>query len=599
MFRSGTSDTDSHKSDDATVAPYAVNLINTIASNSCGSSILRTKTNQSELSRIISAIKDDRQQDDQEYENYKDRNQPESILINQLDLVSRHTSRNDLESNIIVGGEKDKVDEQEETLLDDGPPLDGGFAWVIAICAMLSVFATWGANAGYGVFLNFYLDSNSFPGATQYDFALIGGLVVFFAQFLAPISAFAYKIFGFKAVSIVGIVVQTAGYILSSFATQIWQLYLTQGVMVGVSFSLIFLPATLVLPTWFDKRRATAMGICVAGAGLGGLIFSLSVNRVIQQTGDQRWALRMCGLVALAASAFSTILMKPRNYKALPFSQTLKKDFLVENIKIIFDMTVFKNYALVALAVWFALALLGYTLMLFSLASYANSVGLSHQQGSDLTAILNAAQIVGRPLMGMSADYIGRTNMTTTFSFLISILIYAFWINAKTYGALIGLSVVLGLIVGVGSSMAQPVASDILDETPAMLPAAWSGMNIFVSFFCLVAEVIALSLVKKGPSPYLHTQIFAGSCFFACFIVMLVIREWFIRRTLKRRLAATQSRISKKQRREKGYLTTDALEPTEDPESLEILQERVERYDKLLRPSPLAFVLRTVYPIRV
>ncbi|KAG2734681.1 hypothetical protein G9P44_002687 [Scheffersomyces stipitis] len=606
MYRTGTTDSDSPTSDELTaVTPYAIDHTTSRRSIlSDVSSLRRIRTNQSELSRILSGIRDDRQQDFEESQRYKAVIQTEEVLASQLELVSRNATRQDITSNLEAEGaftEKEEHIDENGAVIQDDPPPDGGFGWVIALCACLATLATWGSNAGYGVFLNFYLNSNTFPGATEYDFALIGGIVVFLAQFLAPISAVLYKIFGFRIVCIAGIIIQTAGYMLASFATKTWQLYLTQGVLIGVSFVLVFMPATLIIPTWFDKRKATAMGITISGAGLGGLIFSLSVNRVIEQTGDQRWALRMVGFVTLAAAAIACVVMKPRNYKPIPLSQSLKKEFIVENIRLIVDFSVFKNYAVVLSSLWFAIALLGYTMMLFTLASYATSIGLSHTQGSNLTSILNAAQIVGRPLMGYTADRIGRANLTASVCLIISILLFAFWINATTYATLIAFSVIIGLIVGIGSTMAQPIVADMMDENIAKLPAAWTGMNIFVSFFCLVAEVIALSLVTGGSRPYLYTQIFAGCCFFACFIISLIFREWFIRRALKRRLVVTEMKIRKLEKSQSGYLKVGILEndQTEDPGQFEILEERVERYNNLLRRSLFAFLIRTVYPIRV
>ena len=84
------------------------------------------------------------------------------------------------------------------------------------------------------------------------------------------------------------------------------------------------------------------MGICVSGAGLGGLIFSLSVNKVIQETGNQRWALRMVGFVTLFSALLSALIMKPRNFTQPPLKESLSKTFIIESVKAIFDVRVFK-----------------------------------------------------------------------------------------------------------------------------------------------------------------------------------------------------------------------------------------------------------------
>ncbi|KAI5950684.1 hypothetical protein KGF57_004232 [Candida theae] len=595
-----------------TISPYQIHALHatntqTSQRSEQTSRLTRYRTGQSELSRILTGIRDDQQLDEQEDKSYKERGEAEYIIAQEIDrAISRNASRAqslDIEEQKSTQESAiEEVLEKEEGNVDDYPT-DGNFAWLMSICAMLASFSTWGANAGYGVFLNYYLNSGTFPEATEYDFALIGGIVVFLANFLSPYSAVLHKVLGLKLVFALGLAFQTLGWIAASFATRVWHLYLSQGVAVGISFSLIFIPSTLALPTWFVEKRATSMGICVSGAGLGGLIFSLSVNKVIQDTGDQRWALRMVGFVTLFAVAVVILVMRPRRslHPPPPMRQRLSRTFIKDSFKVIFDLRVVKNYGVQLVALWFAIALIGYTLMLFTVSSYATSIGLSHEQGSALTAIMNAAQVVGRPSMGAGADRLGRSNFTAIICLIIAILLYAYWINAKTYGEMIGFVVLVGFIVGVGSSMAQPLAADVLQGELEQLPAAWSSINIFVSFFCLVSEVIALALVVKGAAnPYLHTQIFAGSCFTACFLIMLVLREHLVKKILQSRLDAAKTKLDHINGNvtTRGYLKdTDKDINIEDEE--EVLLDRVERYEHLLRRSVFAFFGRIVYPIKV
>lgn len=529
---------------------------------------------------ILLGIKDDITQDLQEP--YTSRGDLEERLINELETISNKTSFQD--QNIT-----NLNDPEVESDYNDSkyPPKDKGIAWIMAICACLAIFSTWGSNASYGVFLNYYMANETFANASKYDYALIGGLVMFCAQFLAPIAALAYKIVGFRLMMAVGVILQTLGYILASFSTKLWQIYLTQGLLIGVSFVCIFIPATLILPGYFDKYLSTAMGICVAGSGLGGLVFSLSLNAVIEKSGNQKWGLRMVGIVTLVTALIPAVIMKPRIDTKSPIKQTLKFKFISDNFKVIFNFKVFKSYPLLLITFWFALTLLGYTIMLFSMASYARSVGLTPQQGSTLTSVMNAAQIVGRPCMGLIADSIGRNNLSTLVSASITILIFAFWINAKSFGSLVGYVVLIGLIIGVGSTMAQSMASDVLFDQ-VDLPAAWSGMNLLVGISTLVAEVIALSLVNNSIStPYLYAQIFTGSCFFVCLCLLLVVREYLVRRKFKQRLALAESTV------------VDSADSKEALDEMTILQQRVDRYNFLLRRNLWAFVIRMFYPVRV
>lgn len=600
---------------------------NEVDNDNGSNDIRKTRSNVSELSRFISGIRDDINHDD----NYRETALADRDIADQLEKVSRvstATSRHywrDAEmggsrtrsgsnqlsrtetdpqtpaDGIIEGeddsrnDEEDDDDNDEKEEFQNGPPPDTGYSWIVAICAMLMVFSTWGSNAGYGVFLNFYINNGTFAGATNYDFALIGGIVVFLAQFLAPYAALAYKVLGIKITCTIGIIMQFVGYILASFATKLWHLYCTQGLIVGISFSLLFIPSTLVLPTWFDKHRSLAFGITVSGAGVGGVTFSLTVNKLIDTTGDQKWALRFTAFLTLVISAFALIFLKPRNQKRVPFSVSLTKGFVLDNLGLIFDKKVFKLYPLVVLGTWYLVCMLGYVVMLFSMSSYATLVGLPASEASILTAVLNVGQAVGRPCFGLVADRFGRVNVTSSACLLIAVLIWAFWINAVTYAALVPFALLIGAIIGVGSIMCQPIASDIIDEA-SQLPAAWSGLNILVLLSCLVAEVIALALYKPSAShPYLHTQIFVGFCFFGGVLLMIVIREYLVRKVFNYRLTMAHTRIKELTTAKGRYLKIS----DQDNEELEIIQERLQRFETLLQTNIRFYIIRTFYPIKV
>lgn len=573
-----------------------------------GNSMKKTRTNSSIISKIVTAIKDDHQQDNAEFQNYRDQVDISQALdmqlkyapgINDNDEESTIEHHKKMETNMEV----DKDYDEKYDNAEDEPP-DGGYGWISALCAMLAAFSTWGSNAGYGVFLNYYLSSNSFPGATPYDYALIGGIVVFLAQVLAPLSVLGYKMFGFYTLSYCGIVIQTCGYILASFATELWQIYLTQGVMIGLSFLLIFIPPTLILPTYFKKYRAFAMGIAVSGGGLGGIVFSLSINKLILQTGNQRWALRMSGIVTLVLALIATILNKPRNHKPLSLSITLKSKFIKDNLKVILDFSIFKDYPIALITLWFLLCLLGYILMLFSMAAYSNLVGLTPHAASTVTALLNAGQVFGRPSIGIMADRVGRNNLSTAISLLISILLWAFWINATSFPAIVAFAIILGFFIGIGSVMSQSLAADILQDE-GKLPAAWSYINISGLLFCLVAEVIALAIRdENSETPFLNTQIFSGCCFFVAFILLLVIREWLVRRTLNNRLNTAESSITDIEKKKHMHLHSYDLQDVEkgayySTSEFELLKARVAKYETLLSKSILYFFVRMFYPIRV
>lgn len=564
----------------------------------------RTNTTHSELRLIISAIHNDHEQDQQEFLRYQSRTLPEETLVRELDIGD---VVDDSHEN---GGRNpktaDSVDVAESVHEDH--PIDSWFAVWQAFLVMLMIFSTWGANASFGVFLNYYISSDYFPGATQYEFALMGGVVVFLAQALGPAAVIGVRVFGARWVTIFGAVLQFVAYILASFCTQLWQIFLCQGVLVGLSFACIYIPGTLALPTWFKRRRALGMGIAVAGSGLGGLVFSLSVNALIHKTGDQKWALRMVGIVNLVATAFSIIFFRVRNPKPVHIRQNLQRPELMKILRVVFDLEAFKNLQIILVGVWFGLTLMGYVIFVFSYAAYASSIGLSHSQGSSLIAIINASQMVVRPSMGMLGDHFGRTNASILLSAYLAIFVWALWMNSTLYGELIVLAVLAGGALGVGATMPQSLAADVYDKmgTPEKLPSGWAGLNIIAGFFCLPAEVIALKLRRnKGIKSYQHSQIFAGCLYFGGALVLLANRSWLVKKTLQSRRDKVLEELDNMLLAQIEDDDDDGVEDVLGKEKVavesarEILQKRVQWYDRLLEASAFYYFVRMFYPIRV
>lgn len=78
--------------------------------------------------------------------------------------------------------------------------------------------------------------------------------------------------------------------------------------------------------------------------------------------------------------------------------------------------------------------MLGYIVLLFSLPNYANSIGLTAQQGAIIGAVLNLGQGLGRPPIGYFSDSLGRINMAGFMTFLSGVFSLVIWVNAKSFG---------------------------------------------------------------------------------------------------------------------------------------------------------------------
>lgn len=119
------------------------------------------------------------------------------------------------------------------------------------------------------------------------------------------------------------------------------------------------------------------------------------------------------------------------------------------------------------------------------------------------------------------------------------------------------------------------------------MPAAWSGLNIMVSFVSPPSEVIAIALKEeKASNPFDHAQVFTGCMFLLSFLLLLFNREFLVRERLNDRKLQAQA----------AYLREG---DTPDEDTKELLMTKIDRYDRFLENSILNYFIRMFYPMIV
>jgi MFS family permease len=413
----------------------------------------------------------------------------------------------------------------------DAPP-DGGYGWVCCGCVSVMNMATWGANSSFGVLLSFYLESDEFPGATPTEFALMTGLLMFFTLSTISLSSILLYKFGYRLTVTCGIVIQLGAYIGASFATTVVQLIMTQGVLLGIAIGMIFGANSIVLPTWFLKRRAVAIGISQAGIGIGGIIFSLSSNALIQRTGDCKWALRSLGIISFVVCTITMFLVRIRRASTDRFAKDADVT-VMDVIRSVMDYKVLRSFPLHLTTVWAGLASMGYVICLFSLSNYAISIGLTANQATITTVVFNLSQAFGRPLTGVCCEWVGRVNFSIFATLYTSFIVFVWWINVHSFGSLVAFSLFLGTFVAISSVTWTPLVVDVVGMNSFATASSW--LTFWMASGNLVAEIIGLNLRDYSivsQTPYFHCQIFVGAIYFVAAFFLVPYREWRVNRML-------------------------------------------------------------------
>lgn len=425
--------------------------------------------------------------------------------------IEQKNREHDAQQNTTVDNKTVPSKESNTTPVSTEPPPNGGYGWVCTICCATINAHTWGLNSSYGVFLAHYLANDTFPGASYLEYAFVGSLSISCAMLISPIATFTTRVYGTRTTLLLGVALETASLIGASFARTIWQLFLSQGICFGLGMGFLFVGSVGIVPQWFTTRRSLANGFSTCGSGLGGLIYSLATGAMIQTIG-LAWAFRVLGILACVVNTICSLLLRDRN-KAIGSNQ------------LSFDHALFRRpeYLLFCGYGWFSI--LAYVVLIFSLANYANDIGLSASQAAIVSALFNLGQAFGRPPIGYFSDSIGRINMAGMMTLLSGVFVLVIWVFAKSFGVLVFYALIGGSVAGTFWCTVAPVAAEVvgLRDVPSALNLIW----LVIVLPCTFSEPIALEIVA-GTGKYIGAQVFTGFMYVAAAICMLGLRGWKI-----------------------------------------------------------------------
>ncbi|KAJ5871600.1 uncharacterized protein N7529_003953 [Penicillium soppii] len=456
-------------------------------------------------------------------------NAPIDIIRSHQDDLDREAAKQ--EQKLHPHSEPPLDAEEDEKCKRDVPP-DGGYGWVCVACVFWINAHTWGINSvsrkfftfqpsfftnqhiqSYGVFLSYYLSHNVFPNTSALSYAFTGGLSISCALLVAPLATHFIHRWGTRFVLNLGVFFETLSLIGSSFATLKWHIFLSQGVCFGWGMGFLFVGSVGIAPQWFEKRRSVAMGITAAGSGLGGLIYSLAVGAIIPRYG-LGWAFRILGIISCVVNLVCCNLLRDRN-KAVGSRFTA------------FHLPLLRRPEFLLFLGWGVFSMLGYVALLFSVANFALSVGLSSHQGSIVSALLNLGQGLGRPCVGMFSDRLGRINIATFLTFLCGLFCLVIWTFADSMGVVCFFAVLVGTVSGTYWATVSPVLAEIIGirDLPSGLSITW----LMLVSPCTVSEAIALQLRSSttgGGTSYLRVQIFTGFMYVGASLCLWLVRGW-------------------------------------------------------------------------
>ncbi|KXS14035.1 hypothetical protein M427DRAFT_70926 [Gonapodya prolifera JEL478] len=149
--------------------------------------------------------------------------------------------------------------------------------WLIVLTSCISQALLHSLISSWGVFQSHLFTQGKFAQTSSGILAMVGGTMGAGYCLVGPLVGWMADRFGFFPVSFCGAILLSAGFALGSFATELWQLFLTLGIVYGVGGAGLYYPASAAVAHAFPlghKSRATAIGLAITGINLGPFILA-------------------------------------------------------------------------------------------------------------------------------------------------------------------------------------------------------------------------------------------------------------------------------------------------------------------------------------
>jgi MFS family permease len=198
------------------------------------------------------------------------------------------------------------------------------YGWVMVGVTFLTALVSAGAVGAPGVFIvplqkEFGWSTAQISSALSIRFVLFG--------LMAPFAAALMNRYGLRNVTLAALLTVVSALVISLAMTQVWQLILLWGVVVGIGTGMtaLVLGATIAA-RWFNARRGLVVGILTASAATGQLVFLPLLAHLTEIMGWRTALGLMCGMLGVAAIAVLMVMRdRPGDLGLRPFGDDGKQ----------------------------------------------------------------------------------------------------------------------------------------------------------------------------------------------------------------------------------------------------------------------------------
>jgi MFS family permease len=280
------------------------------------------------------------------------------------------------------------------------------YSYIVVAAALLIILLNYGARFSFGIFFK--------PMLNEFDWnrTLVAGsfaVSMLFQGVAAIVMGRASDKLGPRLVMTVCGVLFGLGYLLMSQISDVWQLYLFYGAMIGTGLGGPFVVLLSTVARLFDKKRGMMTGIVMSGMGIG-TFFMTPISNWLISIYDWRTSYILVGGIVLVIGVLAAQVVRRDTVKT---GQPLSGVNIEDNqSSVARDAGLSPAKAICTWQFWVAMVIffcMGYCVFAINVHLVPNitDLGISSATAANVMAIWGAAIAVGCILLGGTIDRIG------------------------------------------------------------------------------------------------------------------------------------------------------------------------------------------------
>lgn len=416
-------------------------------------------------------------------------------------------------------------------------PEGGVRGWMAVAGAFLVVFVG-GIEYAYGVFITYY-STHNLKSYSSSQIAWIGSASAFIHATVGLLVGKLYDDGYFRHLLIFGSILHVFSIMMLSLCTEYYQIWLTQGLGMGIATGCLFQPSIAIVSQYFEKRRTLAMGIVQAGASLGGIVTPIMVNNLFSSI-SFGWGVRSLGYLVLGlliiANCITTTRL-PTRHRGKATIHHLRNDATEDNLVSSISISnipkinyrTFFDPASITTVLGCFLVQMGTSLPYGYITSFGELEGhISPTLGFYLLPLTFVGGMFGSPFWAFLGDVFGVLNVVI-FSTLTSSGLLFLILACKSNGAAIAISLLYGFFSAGYQAMGGPIfatlANTVLEVGQRM------GFGYFVTGIAtLIASPIQGALLGRHyiwwkPILFCFLSLVIGCCLIFVGRILLIRRR--------------------------------------------------------------------------